>query len=98
MVAIPAIMAGALGVGVVGGAAVGAAAVVPEVRAAAIERAVDTVVAGLRLPELTAGAVATDISEVTRYRAEVIEGEGPTSKNELPSYRLLRERGFGGGH
>jgi hypothetical protein len=95
IVAIPAIIAGAAGVGVVGGAIAGAAAVVPENQAAVIENVVDTIVAELRLSELTADAIVANARMFTPYRAEVVEGEGPTSRKDVPGYRSLFGRGFG---
>jgi hypothetical protein len=99
LLALPAIMAAGLGIGTLGGAALGAtagaAAVVPEQQAAAIERIVDAVAGAMKLPELTARAVVANAAQHTPFRAEMVEDESPPSSDELPDYRSLRERGFG---
>ena len=92
--AMPAIIAGAAGIGVLGGAAVGVSAVVPEAQATAIDRLANAVVAGLQLPEFTADAIVANAAQFTPYRVERVDGVGPTSRDHTADYRVLRGRGF----
>jgi hypothetical protein len=79
-----------------GGAALGATAaaqaIVPEEQALAIEQIAASALVQLRLPELTATAVATGVKGLAARDASVIDDGGGS---RLGSYRSLRERGFG---
>ncbi|HQR10705.1 MAG TPA: hypothetical protein PLW68_05195 [Casimicrobiaceae bacterium] len=93
--ALTGILVGGAVAGLAIGATAGAIAVVPEEHAAAIERLASTIVAELRLSERTADAVAADVRKFTAYRVETIAGEAPASKDDIPDFRSLHERGIG---
>lgn len=52
-------------------------------------------VAELRLPELTATAIVTDVERWSPYRAEVVADAGPVSPTDASYWQSLRERGYG---
>jgi hypothetical protein len=85
-------IAGGAAVGFVVGTAAAAQAIVPEEQALAIEQMATSAVARLRLPDLTATAVATGVKNLAARDASVIDDEGAS---RLDGYRSLRERGFG---
>jgi hypothetical protein len=85
VVPISGIIVGGAAAGLALGAAAGTSAAIPDEQAKVVESTVRSLVAELRLPELTAHAVAEAAAKYTGYRAEVVaDGSG------------LRERGFGG--
>jgi len=90
-----AIMVGSTVAGTAVGAAAGAAVVVPPEEVAAVKRALDQAIADLRLPELTASALAADVGRWTPYRADVLDDRSGGSPKDAAYYRSLRARGFG---
>jgi hypothetical protein len=69
---------------------------VPEEQRPILDRMLNGVLADLRLSELAAQSVARNVATFTPFRAEVIDGGGPSSGVDAPDYRSLRDRGFGG--
>jgi len=57
-------------------------------------QALNSVVSGVPLPDLTADVVVRNIAAFTPVRAEVVPG--PVSQSDRPDYQALRYRGFGG--
>ena len=72
-----------------------AASGVPEEQSPILDRTLDNLLSD-RLPELTGSAVVRSVATFTPFAAEVMEGVGPGSKDGLPDYRSLRDRGFAG--
>jgi len=88
----PAVLGAGAAVGLAAGAAAGAEVAVPEEQAAAIERLAADAVDQLRLPELTAAAIAGTVRKSAKVEATVVDG---ASNTDPATYRALRERGFG---
>lgn len=72
-----------------------AATGVPTEQSATLDRTLDNPLSD-RLPELTGSAVVRSIATFTPFRAEMMEGMVPGSRNGLTDYRSLRDRGFAG--
>lgn len=94
----PYLTAGGAIAGYAGATAIGsdAASEVPAEQGPILDRALNDVLSDLRLPELTASAVVRSVATFTPFRAEVTDGGVPASKDGLPSYRSLQDRGFDG--
>jgi hypothetical protein len=88
----PAILGAGAAVGLAAGTAAGSAAAVPEERAAAIERLAADAVDQLRLPELTAAAVASSAEKFAGLHSAVV---GAVEPADAGVRRGLHERGFG---
>jgi hypothetical protein len=72
-----------------------AATGIPEEQSPILDRTLNDVLSDMRLPELTGSALVHNVATLTPFRAEVPEGMAPVSKDGLPDYRSLRDRGFG---
>jgi hypothetical protein len=88
----PAVLGAGAAIGLAAGAAAGAEVAVPEEQAAAIERLAADAVGQLRLPELTAAAMAGIVKKSARLEAAVVDSD---SQSDPATFRALRERGFG---
>ena len=90
--ALPAIMGGGAVVGLAAGTAAGLERVVPKEEAEAIERLAKDGVGQLRLPEVTAEAVAGSVKKLAGLDADVVVAGTEPGPDW---YRALRGRGFG---
>jgi hypothetical protein len=88
-----------LGVGAIGGGLGGAAAadatVVPEEQRAGLIRTMGDIFSDPQLSRVAAEAFASYARALAPLRAEVLADAGPTSKEDVPDYRRLRDGGFG---
>lgn len=92
VLALPALLGGGAAVGLAAGAAAGVEQTVPPEEVAVIERAAEEAVSRLRLAELTAQVVASDIRRSAGLEATVVDANAAADAGR---HRWLVDRGFG---
>ena len=92
VLALPALMGGGAALGLAAGTAAGVEQTVPPEEAAVIERAAEEAVSRLRLAEITAQAVASDVRRSAGLHAAVVDADATADSG---GYRSLLDRGFG---